>query len=691
MAKRQPNPTADHVRAEQYRRHKSRAAERQAEMSRSGRDLGQIPPIVDPARRAACREDFRRFCEEYFPDKFRLGWSPDHLKAIARIEDAVLRGGLFALAMPRGSGKTTLCETAVLWCLVYGHRPFTVLVGSDLEAARGNLDNIKIELATNDLLLADFPEVCHPLRQLAGAPNTRQMYQGERTYVVWHTNEIVLPIIPGSAASGCRVRVRGITGRIRGMKAKLPGGGDLRPSLVVIDDPQTEESANSEPQCRRRLAVLCGAILGLAGPGATIAGVMPCTVIVPGDVADTILDREKFPQWQGLRTKLVYAWPTEKALWEEYLRIRADSLRAGHGGREATEFYAAHRAAMDAGSQVAWEARFAPGEISALQHAFNLRMDMGEEAFQAEFQNDPVKQSAGPGLATADQVRDRINGRLRGEVPLECEKLTAFGDIHDRLLYWMVCAWQPGMTGYVVDYGTLPDQDVPMFHLVDCRRTLRQRFPGAGPDGAILAGLEALVLPLLARDWPKAGGGVCRIDKLLLDMGYKRKLAWAVKHKAGGNTIELSKGLGIKAGNRPIADYTPKPGEVFGDHWYRPAVKGAQEFPHVRPDTNHWKSWIHEHLLIAPGDPGALTVFGRDPNAHELLAQHISDSETFKETFGHGRTVREWTLKPNKPDNHWFDCIVGCAVAASLCGLRQAGEPKRPRRPTPPRQNVRYL
>ena len=51
---------------------------------------------------------------------FYLPWSPDHLRAIEKIEQAVLNGDKFALAMPRGSGKTTLCKIAVLWAASTG-------------------------------------------------------------------------------------------------------------------------------------------------------------------------------------------------------------------------------------------------------------------------------------------------------------------------------------------------------------------------------------------------------------------------------------------------------------------------------------------------------------------------------------------------------------------------------------------
>jgi hypothetical protein len=35
-----------------------------------------------------------------------------------------------------------------------------------------------------------------------------------------------------------------------------------------------------------------------------------------------------------------------------------------------------------------------------------------------------------------------------------------FIDVHDRLLYWMVAAWEDDFTGHVVDYGAYPDRFV---------------------------------------------------------------------------------------------------------------------------------------------------------------------------------------------------------------------------------------
>src|ERR1035437_9944964 len=102
---------------------KDAANARNRAQSESIRDIaseGWVHPPVNPERRALALKGFRCFCESYFPRTFYLGWSPDHLKVIAKIERAVLHGGLFEMAMPRGSGKTSLCETACLWAILTG-------------------------------------------------------------------------------------------------------------------------------------------------------------------------------------------------------------------------------------------------------------------------------------------------------------------------------------------------------------------------------------------------------------------------------------------------------------------------------------------------------------------------------------------------------------------------------------------
>ena len=675
-------PKPDPTEAEDYDAYRDRKAREARAISLSGRDIGDLPEVADAARKDRARGDFRFFCEAYFPQTFHLRWSADHLKVIAKIEQAVLEGGLFAMAMPRGSGKTSLCEIACLWAMLFGHRGFVALIGSDEEHAADMLDSIKAELENSDVLAGDFPEVCHPIRSLEGITQRAagQLYQGKQTHIGWTAKEIVLPTIEGSAASGAIIRVAGITGRIRGMKFKRADGQSVRPSLVLIDDPQTDESARSPSQCANRERVLAGAVLGLAGPGEKIAGLMTVTVVRPDDLADRLLDREKHPQWQGEPTKMVYAFPDDDALWAKYAEIRADGLRNDRGLKAATAFYKRNRKAMDLGAEIAWPERYNHDELSAIQHAMNLRLQ-NEAAFFAEYQNEPLPEvAADDDLLTVDQIASKLSGHTRGQVPLGCSHLTMFIDVQGKALFWLVAAWEDDFTGHVIDYGTEPDQQVDYFTLRDIRKTLAMSAPRAGVEGAIYAGLERLCDRLLGHEWKRDDGAAVRIDRCLIDAnwGTSTDVVYLFCRQSPHATLLLpSHGRYVGASSIPFSDYKRKRGERIGLNWRVPMVTGKRAVRHVVFDTNFWKSFVHARLAVPMGDPGSLALFGHKPEAHRLLAEHLTAEYRVK-TEGRGRTVDEWKLRVAGLDNHWLDCLVGSAVAASMQGAVLFGTDLKP-------------
>jgi len=656
-----------------YERTKERARVGASEESRTGRDIGDIPPVADSERKARCRVSFRSFCEEYFPQKFSLAWSKDHLKIIGKVETSVFRGGLFAMAMPRGSGKTTLCETACLWALLTGTHSFVYLVGSCEDHALAMLENLKTDLTTNDLILADFPEAVYPIRKLENETRrcTGQLHHGKPTLIGWNADEITLPTIPGSRSSGAIVRVTGLTGNIRGAIHTRSKGDSLRPSLVIIDDPQTDQSARSLSQCAQRENIISGAVLGLAGPGKKISGIMPCTVIHPGDMADNILDTKKHPDWNGERTKMIYKFPTDEKLWAKYSEIRGDSFRMHGDARLATDFYRANQEAMDAGAEVAWKERFKPDEVSAIQHAMNLKFQ-DEAAFFAEYQNEPLieKGLEDEGLLSADQIAGKLNGYVRGIAPIGVTHLSAFVDVQGKALYWVVCGWDDAFTGYVLDYGTYPDQRRTYFSLKEIQRTLQAAAKGAALEGAIYAGLEALTLQLLGRSWKREDGADMKIGLCLVDAnwGTSTDVVYQFCRQSTYAAILLpSHGRFVGAGSKPFHEYTKRPGDRVGLNWRLPSVRGRRAIRHVLFDSNYWKTFVHARLAGAMGDKGCLSLFGRDPELHRLLSEHLTAEYRVK-TAGRGRVVDEWKLRPDAKDNHWLDGIAGCAVAVSMLG-----------------------
>ncbi len=659
--------------AASYELKKTREAARNRKASKAGRDIRPLPKVVDPKRRGKCSRDFGAFCRTYHAAVFNLEWSADHLDVIRIIEDAVLNGGLFAVAMPRGSGKTSLALAAAEWALMYGHRSFVVLIGASEDAAVDLLEHIKIDLETNELLAADFPEVCHPIRKLDGITHRAagQLLNGKRTDIGWTAKELILPTVPGSVASGAAVKVAGITGRIRGMSVtRSSDGATIRPDLVIIDDPQTDESARSPQQINHRLSLIHGAILGLAGPGKKIAGVMPITVIARGDVADKVLDRKAFPQWQGKRFRLMKSMPTAVKLWDEYADLRSHSLQEGRGITDATAFYCQHREAMDAGAHASWQARFNPDEVSATQHAMNLRLS-SEEAFQAEYQNEPLSAyTETPLLLKPEQIAAKANSLPRGVVPQWAEKLTAYIDVQGAALFYVVAAWGAEFSGHVVEYGTYPEQPGNYFTLREVAKTLQKAKPGASFEGYIYDGLETLCGRLLNRDWQRDGGGTVRIDRCLIDANWGDSTA-VVKQfvREGPFKAQLlpAHGWGITADRKPLNDYQPKPGERTGWCWRIMPPPDR----HIVYDTNSFKTFIAQRWLQAAGEGGNLSLFAGSAAQHRMFAEH-NCNEYPTPTEGMGRTVNVWRRKLSR-DNHFLDCICGCAVAASEQGIISTG------------------
>lgn len=663
-------------------------------------DIGRVPPTKNRNRRKKSTASFRYFCEAYLAQIFYLAWSKDLLRVIDKIERVVIRHQSFAVAMPRGSGKTMLCRAAALWAILTGRHKYVAVIGAVAAQSKDTVTWFKKQLSQNELLLADFPEVCYPIHAMdnEGRRCPGQRVLGKKTNIKWGIDRLIMPTIAKSKSSGAIIATASLDGHIRGLTYPMPDGSQARPTLALVDDPQTDESSRSQGprgQTTIRLKTINETIRGLAGPSHKLGILVPCTVICAGDLSDRLLNHREFPAFRGERTKRLYAWPRNKGLWEEYHEAYDRCLLSDDGMKECHAIYRKARATckqsleeprpcetcprvevcMDAGAVVDWAARLDdPDNLSAIQATMHQFFDYKAEGFASEFQNEPLSMETADKILTAAACAAKVNNRAANEVPIECTEVTVGIDVQQSSLWYVVMGWRQNFTGYVLDYGVWPRQNRRVFSLadvVDSPNNLAAKYPKCGIEGAIQAGLEELVPLLLNRDYARAGGaGLMRVGRLTIDLGGRWASAVAaVKRKVGGAATTLCKGVGIKAGTKPMSSYKRKPGEKHGEHWYMPQTKGTREFPYVAIDTNYWKSFIHAALLTPAGDPGAMTIYGQ-PADHALFASHIT-AETFVTTHGHGRDVQEWTLRPQRPDNHWLDASVYAAVAASMQGIKQ--------------------
>jgi hypothetical protein len=683
-----------------YERRKERARKSQAEQSRKGRDIGPLPPVADPERKDNCRRDLRAYLETYHAAKFGIAWSDDHLEAIRLLEATLLEGGLYALAMPRANGKTTLCIGATEWAACYGHRRYIVPIGATAAHAEAMLETIKTDFESNELLAADFPEICYPVSRLEGINNRTagQMLGGVRTRIRWTGKRIVLPTVelPKTestmtirdavsggyvASSGVIIQTAGLLGAMRGMQYSTPDGITHRPDCAIPDDPQTDESARRPAQTATRLRILTKAVLGLAGPNKRIAAMCPCTVIQRGDMADQLLNREINPEWRGQKTALLRSMPSNLDLWRQYREKRQDSLREFEDIRGATEYYRENQSAMDAGAVASWPERKQPEQISAIQYAMDI-WAKDESAFWAEYQNAPLEEDEGDiETLRAAALLERFNGLKRGILPNWATRLTAFIDIQQDCLPWAVVAWGPDFTGAVVDYGAWPDQPERYWTLRGLSVTLRDVTRESTVEEALRVGLGTLTDKLLSRDFAidDKPGESMRIDWLGIDANWQEHAAMVYAAAKRTTKIQAFNGRFVGAASLPMDQWKKEHGIKVGHFWRR--FRGGDK-PRLEVDTNYWKSLVAKRCQVAATDAGdwplgAISWFGDRPEMHELWADQLS-AEYGVRVSGRGRRVDEWKNRPGR-DNHYFDCLVGAAVGNSLSGAILSGqaEPKK--------------
>lgn len=666
-----------------YAKHKEAARRRQKEIAASERDIApDYPPIADLERRMSCRDSLKLFARTYNPDTFYLPFSSDHDDLVACLEDAVLHGAMHARAMQRGGGKSSLCQAALMWGFSYYPERFNryaFLIGANETKASQNLNDIK-DFLELEAYAADFPEIAYAFLRLERDPRRTLLFQGKPIRLAYQQDRLVLPTMPPPKnwpksiplrdglvpSSGGIVVCCGLTSKsIRGAKV-MQRGQTLRPGLVLLDDVQDDDVAISPTQVDRYRRIINRSVMGMAGPDKRISIVAPCTCIAPNDVACWLLDHRQNPHFRGKSSGVLKSMPKNMGAWDGYFEVyRACAL--SHDYEPANEYYRQHQAELDEGAVASWPESVRPPATTAIQAAMN---EYGKDAagFWSEQMNQPLAIFSGStdlAKLSPDDIMARINQHERRLVPAWASTLTASIDCHDRLLYYVVCAWTQGFDGAIVDYGTFPEQGRLYFALREASPTISEVTKISTSEGALYKALELLAAAILGREWTQENGTPLRIQRCLVDAGWNDKVVFRFcRQSPHAAVLQPSKGYGITALKPPMSEWPQREGEKRGDNWIIRSQLNKGRL--LLFDTYPWKNLIYERLLTPLGEPSNLTLFGSRPTDHRLLADHVTSEHRTKED-GRGRTVVTFSLEPGR-DNHLFDALVGAAVAASIQG-----------------------
>lgn len=652
-----------------YDKHAARMAINQRSASRKARDIGPLPPVVAPQRRKRCEKSLLKFCETYFKSSmFPMEFGANHRKIFAMAQKRLLDGGQQAVAAPRGEGKTTILEAAVIWAVLNGHHDYVLMLQATQGMAQESLVRIRSELETNELLLEDFPEVCYPIRRLEGLgqKTAGQLLDNVPTKITWGDDLLVFPTVEGSKASGARFVARGITASLRGLVAYIKGVR-RRPGVVVIDDFQDDESAASPDQCAKRLRTINKGVLGLAGPGEEISAFVLCTVIENGDAADTLLSRDIYPEWNGIRLQFMIGEPANHELWEQYNTLRLIAVMEKREPDEAWDLYRRHRGEMDAGFSVSWAGKVPARYLSPNHYAGEMRLAR-PAYFWSEMQNDPQDEVTSERFLRADDIAIKTLPYDRGQVPLDAQWVVVSIDVQLRGLYYMVQAFTPHFSSYVIEYGCFPEQKRQLWTAATMRPTLAETFKGLTEDAQVYMGLKTLTDQLCVKRWTRIDGVEMGLNLIGIDANWKGStVKQFVRESQFGQVIYPVHSNFIGCNETPISEYKARAGERIGEEWIiSKNLKSPVRF--LRMDSNFWTTHAMRSLAATHPNPGATSLYGPIGTRHDFLARHL-DAQLRKTESGR-RTVDAWTLRPGETEDHWLDCLKIGRALGSVCGAR---------------------
>lgn len=684
-------------------------------------EIEKIPKCKHPANVKRAKGDFLFFCKNYFPDVFTKPFLKPHKIVAKEITRLVLRGGRQALAAPRGMFKSTFLKAAIMWALLChaDRHKFVIFIGATVDATIEIKNWIWSNLNYSDNLLADFPQVCVPVKAYEEKQQRRITYKGIPCNCRWQGTKIVFPFVKGFSQSGVAVEFFSYTSRgIRGRSHTI-GGTAYRPSIVLADDLQSDDAAASETQVNKILSLVTKVLPQMAGQDPVTgqeletAVLFAGTAIAPRDLTCRLLDHKENPAWRGICLRRMIKMPLRMDLWQEYRDVWAKSILEKGNYKAATTFYRKHKKEMDRGAECLTPKDFSSHEISGIQHAMNFWSD-NEISFYTEQQNHPDAAAfAGCyNIVTPEHVTNKVEHIHRDHVPQNTQFLVAFVDPGKNYHAWEVAAFgEHAAFSHTVNYGIFPDQGIPKITKTSYRVGIQQAYKEESNEEERVKESLQDVLDLItqAKYYEHQSGNIIDINEsielthsftgnqfhkfamIAIDAGWIEKTIWeAITKYCAENPQWLGRivpSYGTSANSRLVRNWDL---EMKLREWQRGrnlAKNGTSTVDWIENprrcfelytkyqlpisiiyDSNIYKSKSVDFWLTPKGEAGCHTIFD-SPDQHIMYADHQSNERQYPCKIG-PMDYSKWREVVGSGGNcEFLDTRAGCMMLGSYVGL----------------------
>lgn len=581
----------------------------------------------DQKRRTKLERDPAAWLKWYMGSLYYLGWSPAHREMIEKAVKAFCQGRGFAVAAPRGEGKSAVLRGVTVYLQFTGRLRVPILGSWTARHTKTAFAIWKQLLSSRgSRLAADYPEFTQPFEISTNTAKLKNLTWkdtgdpiGASVDSVDHI--IILPDSKGAIIAGT------VNGDVKGVNVVMPNGEVLRPDGLLLDDCQDSERADQKDAVQETIDKIESQWFCLSGPDRKLTPFVACTVKEKDDVSEYWL---KHPDFDSVRVPRVLAWPAgwedkgsdSKRLWTEFDGIRSMGIK------EAAKFYRKNKRVMTAGMKVSWRDRYDKkrGEPDAIFSAMWDFYRVGEKAFASEYQNNPLDSVVSQYGLSVELIQSRADqSRKPFEVPdwaTACT--TAATDINHYGLHSGLGAFGMDDSCAIAWYGCYDDQTVPK----NASETER----------------NAIIYSMLTVHGRQMRDMQVRPSIWLIDGGYAHGVVQRY----------------VTAGEGRNMPFRVMVARGFGASQYRPFGRGVIGQPRERChhaewplgrgvayDADYWREIWQRSWLGKIGEPGACSLFAGD---HRDFREQVCRERLREKIEGDSGWFYKWETAPGRHD-----------------------------------------